>query len=126
MIRSLRIAVADDEVDMRDFLERMLPRQGHQVVSVAENGRQLVEQCRQHQPDLVITDNKMPELDGMQAAAEIFRERPVPVVLISAYHDPELTSLPTVDYIMVHLVKPITLADLEPAIIAALHRFAEL
>lgn len=38
MSLNLRIAIADDEADMRDFLERMLPRCGHQVVSVAENG----------------------------------------------------------------------------------------
>ena len=65
MKKSLRIAVADDELDMREFFQRMLSRNGHQVVSVAENGRQLVEQCRELQPDLVITDIKMPDLDGI-------------------------------------------------------------
>ena len=66
MSRALRIAVADDELDMRDFFERMLPRCGHKVVSVAENGRQLIEHCRELHPDLIITDIKMPDLDGIE------------------------------------------------------------
>ena len=52
MTKGLRIAVADDELDMRDFFERMLKRLGHQVVSVAENGRELVKHCRELRPDL--------------------------------------------------------------------------
>ena len=43
---SLRIAVADDELDMRDYFKKSLPRLGHQVVAVAQNGRELVEQCK--------------------------------------------------------------------------------
>ncbi|OYV81622.1 MAG: response regulator, partial [Planctomycetia bacterium 21-64-5] len=55
MNEPLRISVADDEADMRDWFERMLPTLGHQVVSVAENGVELVEHCRALKPDLVIT-----------------------------------------------------------------------
>ena len=54
MKAGLRIAVADDEPDMREYFEKCLKRLGYQVVAVAENGRDLVEACRQTQPDLVI------------------------------------------------------------------------
>jgi CheY-like chemotaxis protein len=60
MTERLRILVADDERDMRDYYEMILPRLGHQVVAAVENGRDLVEQCRALKPDLVITDIKMP------------------------------------------------------------------
>jgi response regulator NasT len=123
MIENLRIAVADDEPDMRDYLERMLPRMGHQVVSVAENGRQLVEHCAAIKPDLVITDINMPELDGIAAAEEIFRKSPVPVILVSGYHDRELIERAEADHIQAYLVKPIKKADLEPAIALAVARF---
>jgi two-component system, response regulator PdtaR len=126
MNKGLRIAVADDEVEMRDFFEKVLPRFGHQVVAVAENGVQLVEHCRQLQPDLVITDIKMPELDGIEAASQICRERPVPVILVSAYHDPALITRAEADYVLAYLVKPIGLADLQPAIAVAVRRFEEL
>src|SRR4051794_35052819 len=56
LMPSLRIAVADDERDTREFFQEALPRLGHQVTSVAENGRQLVENCRKATPDLIITD----------------------------------------------------------------------
>src|SRR5207244_6800571 len=82
---SLRIAVADDEPDMRDYFKKSLPRLGHQVVAVAQTGRELVELCRATTPDLVITDIRMPELDGIDAAAQLYRERPIPVILVSAF-----------------------------------------
>jgi AmiR/NasT family two-component response regulator len=126
MSNGLRIAVADDELEMRDFFEMVLPRFGHHVVSVAENGKQLVEHCRAQQPDLVITDIKMPDLDGIEACTLICQERPVPVILVSAYHDPKLIERAEADHVLAYLVKPIGLADLQPAISIAMRRFAEL
>lgn len=126
MTVSLRISVADDEQDMRDFFERMLTRLGHVVVSVAENGRQLVEHCQEVRPDLIITDIKMPDMDGIEASLQIFRQRPTPVILVSAYHDPQLIERAENNHVMAYLVKPIGQADLEPAIAVAVHRFNEM
>lgn len=123
---ALRIAVADDEADMRDWFERMLPTLGHQVVSVAENGKELVEHCRELRPDLVITDIKMPDMDGIDAAIAICRERAVPIILISAYHDAELIDRAEADHVQAYLVKPIGKAALAPAIGLAMRRFTEL
>lgn len=126
MTQNLRIVIADDEPDMREFLTRMLPRCGHQVVAVAENGAQLVELCRQEKPDLVITDIKMPLVDGIEASNQINRERAVPVILLSAYHDPKLIERAELDHVSGYLVKPISAADLQPMIAVAMKRFAEL
>ncbi len=79
MSRALRIAVADDEPDVRDDFRWALPRLDHQVVAVAQTGRELVERCRATRPDLVITDIKMPDLDGIEAAVAIGRDEPVPI-----------------------------------------------
>jgi response regulator NasT len=125
MSTGLRIVVADDEADMRDFFEKVLPRCGHQVLAVAENGTQLVERCRQLLPDLVITDIKMPELDGIEASRQICQERPVPVILVSAYHDPSLIERAAGDHVLAYLVKPIGIADLQPAISIAMRRFED-
>jgi response regulator NasT len=122
---SLRIAVADDELDMRDYFKKSLPRLGHQVVAVAQNGRELVEACKTQRPDLVITDIKMPDMDGIDAAIEIYRDRPVPIILVSAYHDPELIARAEADHILGYLVKPIEQADLEPVIALAARRFEQ-
>ena len=94
MDRHLRIAVADDELDMRDYLQAILPCFGHLVVAVASTGRELVEKCRQERPDLVITDIKMPDMDGIAAAGQICKDFPIPVILVSAYHDHDLLEAP--------------------------------
>ena len=125
MSNSLRIAVADDEPDMRDYFKKSLLRLGHQVVVVAADGRELVEQCRALRPDLVITDIKMPALDGIDAATELYREAPIPVILVSAFHEPELITRAECDHILAYLVKPIKQADLAPAIALAMRRFEQ-
>jgi response regulator NasT len=125
MNQPLRIAVADDEPDMRDYFAKILPRLGHQVVAQARDGRELVEQCRALRPDLVITDIKMPEMDGIDAAVAIYKDTPVPVILVSAYHDAELIERAEADHIMGYLVKPIKQADLGPVIGLAMRRFEQ-
>lgn len=125
MIPPLRIAIADDEPDMLEYLECTLLSLGHTVVSAANTGRSLVAQCREHQPDLVITDIRMPEMDGIEAAEEIYRTRPLPIILISAFHDPDLIQRAELDHVMAYLVKPIKQAHLEPAIALAWRRFEQ-
>jgi response regulator NasT len=125
MTQPLRIVVADDEPDMRDYFRKMLPRLGHTVVAVAEDGQELVALCRSHRPDLVLTDIKMPDMDGIDAAVAIYRESPVPVILVSAYHDPELIARAEADHILGYLVKPIKQTDLAPVIALAMRRFEQ-
>jgi response regulator NasT len=125
MSQSLRIAIADDEDDMRDYFREILPVLGHQVVVAARTGRELVDLCRAERPDLVITDIKMPDMDGIDAAAQLYRDLPVPVILVSAYHDPGLIQRAEADHILAYLVKPIKAADLDPAIAIAMRRFEQ-
>ena len=125
MSHSLRIAIADDEPDMRDYFQEVLPRMGHTVVALAQNGRELVDLCRATNPDLVITDIKMPDMDGIDAANKIYQERPVPVILVSAHHDANLIQRAETDHVMGYLVKPIKQADLKPTIAITVHRFEQ-
>ena len=126
MSQRLRIVAADDESDMQDYFKKILPRLGYEVVSVASTGRELVDQCRALRPDLVITDIKMPVMDGIEAAKQLSAENPIPVILVSAYHNPELIERADSNHIMAFLVKPIKQADLEPAIALAMRRFRQL
>lgn len=124
-MKTLRVCVADDEADMREYYEKILPRLGIQVLSVAETGLELVEHCRRLRPDLVITDIKMPDMDGIEAAAVVYRELPVPFILVSAYHDQALIDRAEDDHIMAYLVKPIEQKQLMPAIVIACRRFEQ-
>lgn len=125
MTRSLRIAIADDEPDMREYFQKILPRLGHQVVVVAESGRALYEQCLLRKPDLIISDIRMPDMDGIEAVQAVNRKYSVPVILVSAFHNSDLVARAEIDHVMAYLVKPIRQADLEPAIGLALRRFAQ-
>ena len=110
---------------MRDYFQQILPLFGHKVVGAARTGRELVELCAAAQPDLAITDIEMPDMDGIDAAAEIYRQRPIPVILVSAFHEPEFIRRAEADHILAYLVKPIKQADLEPAIRSRMRRFEQ-
>jgi response regulator NasT len=122
---SLRIIVADDESSMVHYFQETLELLGHQVVAGVQTGRELVQQCRALKPDLVITDIKMPDMDGLHAAAEISRDQAVPIIVVSAYHDPELIERAEKNHVLAFLVKPIKQSDLGPTIAIALRKFNE-
>ena len=125
MNRPLRVVVADDERDIRDYLQKALPRLGYEVVAVACDGPELVEQCRAVCPDVVLTDVRMPGLTGVQAATKICEERPVPVILMSARFEDELTRCAEADHVMGYLGKPLARASLKPTIDLAVQRFGQ-
>ena len=125
MSRRLRIAVAEDEPRMLEFYQEVLPLMGHEVVGTARTGAELVQCCQAHRPDLVITDIKMPDMDGIDAARAICRDEPIPIILVSAFHDPDLIARAEAGSILAYLVKPIKKEDLAPAIAIATRRFAE-
>jgi two-component system, response regulator PdtaR len=125
MSRSLRIAVADDEPVMCEYLEKTLPLLGHKVVAVATSGRELIDLCAKSDPELIITDIKMPDMDGIDAAGIVVQNRPLPVILVSAYHDPKLIERAGAEYVQAFLVKPIKQADLETSIGVALQRYEQ-
>src|SRR5438552_2166970 len=90
MNRALRIAIAEDEALALKYFAKGLESLGHRVVAAVRTGSELIEQCRATHPDLVVTDIKMPDMDGIDAAREIYQETPLPIIIVSAYDDPEL------------------------------------
>src|SRR5258708_3185939 len=125
MTHSLRMVIADDERNMYEYLQQCLTNLGHQVLAIAKTGQELVDRCTTLRPDLAITDVKMPDMDGISAAAEIYQSQAIPVIIVSAYHDPELIERADKNHIAAYLVKPIKEQDLEPAIGLAMARFAQ-
>ncbi len=113
-----RIAVADDEPDMRAYLRRLLEHMGFLVLGPVENGQQLVDLCLAQRPDLVITDIRMPVMNGDQAMETILAQQIVPFIVISAFGPAEIQLDELRDVPWVHLNKPIQRRDLE----AAVHR----
>ncbi|MEH0973789.1 ATP-binding protein [Micromonospora sp. CPCC 205546] len=119
-----RILVADDNADMRAYLARLLGEQGWRVETVG-NGRQALEAIRREQPDLVLTDVMMPEVDGFELVRRLRGQedtRALPVVVLSARAGGDASveglDLGADDYV----VKPFAAAELIARIRATLHR----
>ena len=121
-----RVLVAEDETIIRLDLCGMLQGLGLAVCGSARDGLEAVELARTLEPDLVLMDVKMPRLDGIEAARRINAERPVPVVLLTAYSDRGLVRRAVEAGVFAYLVKPFREQDLVPAIETAVARHAEL
>ena len=125
MNQSLRVAVADDEPIMQMYLEETVSDLGHEVVTAAKDGQELLERCREEPPDLVITDIMMPRLDGFRAVREICRDCPVPVVFITGYDERERAAQAESECILVYLMKPVGEAELRRGIEIVIQRFEQ-
>ncbi len=125
MATSLRILVAEDEPLSAMALQAQLEALGHVVIGPAHNGREAVEMARANPADLAILDVRMPALTGLEAAQEIARFAELPVILLSGYSDPEMIEEATRAPVFHYLVKPVSMADLGPAIAVAMTRFNE-
>ena len=123
---SMRILVAEDETIIRLDLRGLLERAGYDVVAEARDGEEAIELARVERPDLAIMDVKMPRLDGIEAARRILDERPIPIVMLTAYGQDELVSRAVEAGVFGYLVKPFREQDLLPAIRAARARHDEL
>jgi AmiR/NasT family two-component response regulator len=124
-VEELRVLIAEDEKVIAMGLRAQLKALGHKVVAEAANGRQAVALARELKPDLVVLDIKMPEMDGIEAAQAITAERPIPVILLTAYKEEQLAQRAAQAGIYAYLVKPISKDDLMPAILLARARFEE-
>src|ERR671935_1396675 len=127
MVRStMRVLVAEDETIIRLDLRDLLERSGFEVCAEAHDGEEAVELARSEQPDVAIMDVKMPKLDGIEAARRILDERPIPIVMLTAYGQDELVSRALEAGVFGYLVKPFREQDLLPAIRTARARHEEL
>jgi two-component system, response regulator PdtaR len=121
-----RVLIAEDETIIRLDLAEMLARAGFHVCGEARDGVEAVELARSEQPDVAVLDVKMPRLDGIEAARRILDERPIPIVMLTAYGQEELVSRAVEAGVFGYLVKPFRETDLVPAIQTARARHEEL
>jgi response regulator NasT len=122
----MRVLVAEDETIIRLDLKDLLERSGFEVCAEARDGEEAVELARSEQPDVAIMDVKMPRLDGIEAARRILDERPIPIVMLTAYGQDELVQRAAEAGVFGYLVKPFREQDLLPAIRTARARHEEL
>ena len=122
----MRILVAEDETIIRLDLRALLENAGFEVCGEARDGEEAVALARSERPDLALLDVKMPKLDGIEAARRILDERPIPIVMLTAYGQDELVERAAEAGVFGYLVKPFREQDLLPAIRTARARHEEL
>jgi response regulator NasT len=120
------VLIAEDETIIRLDLKDLLERAGFDVCAEARDGIEAVELARSEEPDVAVLDVKMPRLDGIEAARRILDERPIPIVMLTAYGQEELVSRAVEAGVFGYLVKPFREQDLLPAIHTARARHEEL
>ncbi len=116
--KKIRVLIADDVHETRRNTRVMLSMiDGVEVVAIAMNGLQAVEMAMYHQPDIVILDVNMPELNGLAAYKRISQASPnIACIIISAENDPGALRAATSLGIQNYLIKPFNTTELEAAV----------
>jgi AmiR/NasT family two-component response regulator len=120
---SRRVVIAEDEAIIRLDLKEILQIEGYDVVGETGRGDKAVDLVRQHVPDLVILDVKMPGLDGLSAARAIQDlDQKVAVLVLTAFSQRNLIDEARDAGVAAYLVKPFQRSELVPAIDQAMAR----
>jgi two-component system chemotaxis response regulator CheB len=82
-----RVVVADDSAFMRRLISDVLTRDGMRVVAEAANGREAIEACRQHDPDVLSLDLAMPEVDGIEVLRKLRTKKELKIVVVSSFSE---------------------------------------
>jgi len=122
----VKILIAEDETLIRLDLRGILERHGFTLCAEARDGLEAVELARATSPDAALLDLRMPNLDGIEAARRIYAERPIPIVMLTAFEDRATVEKAIAAGVFAYLVKPFRESDVAPALHAAAARHAEL
>lgn len=82
-----RVVVADDSAFMRRLISDVLTRDGMEVVAEAANGREAIDACRLHEPDVLSLDLAMPEVDGLEVLRKLRTMRELKIVVVSSFSE---------------------------------------
>jgi response regulator NasT len=110
------VLIADDEPIIRMSLKNKLKELGFDEIMECGDGEAAVATALARLPDIAILDVAMPKKDGITAAREIRQKLKIPIMLLTASHDPDTVKKAKQAGIAAFLVKPLREQDLWPAI----------
>lgn len=118
-----KILIVEDESIIRMDFKILLEKHGYNVIAEAKDGDKAIEMAFEHKPDLILMDIKMPKIDGLKASKVIGDQLDLPIIIITAYSQKKFVEKAQQDNIVGYLVKPVTEANLIPAVEIAIHQF---
>lgn len=120
-----RILIAEDEWLVAFTLQGQLEELGCEVTGIAQNGKEALSLQKETSPDAILMDICMPEVDGIEATRQIMKENPTCVIILTARSERNLVAKAERAGAMSYLVKPVSGAQILPAIEMAQRRFEE-
>jgi two-component system, response regulator PdtaR len=120
-----RVLVIDDHEPSRKTLIDTLSQGGYQIAGEGATGNTAVALATTTAPDVVLMAVGLPDVDGIQAARNIMRAKPVPIVLITSHYDATTVERATKSGAMGYLIKPLRDREVTPAIELAISRFQD-
>jgi two-component system, response regulator PdtaR len=123
--RSLRVLVVEDESPVGMMLQHLLEQLGHGVIGKAATAAEAAALFQNTLPDLVLMDIRLAGCDGLDLARDLLRQRPCPIVVVSAYSDQGLLERAAEAGVFGYLIKPVNERALEAQIEIALKRFED-
>lgn len=121
-----RVLIVEDDFLVSEIIEAATVELGFPVVGKAADGRQALEMTESMQPDAILMDIMMPDMDGIEATRRIQESFPTPVIVLTAYERPELVRQCSAAGAGAYVVKPPKAAELERAILIAIARFQDM
>lgn len=114
------ILIVDDELLIRDLLYDFFVNQGWQP-SMAENGQKAMDILEKQKVDLVLTDIRMPEMDGIELTSEMRQLYPdIPVIIMTAYPTVESAIEALRNKVSDYITKPFNINQLYKSVVAQL------
>lgn len=107
----INVLIADDDVHARNGLQSLLESsvQNANVVATCRNGAEVLNQVRAHQVDLIISDIKMPEMNGVEMSRQIHLQYPhIKIMPVSAYEEFEYAQKAMEYGVSSYILKPMT------------------
>ncbi len=115
----ISILVVDDECSMRDFLSILLTKEGYKVTT-APDAQTALKKLDSADYELLITDNRMPGISGLELLATVKEQRPeLPVVMITAFTSPEDAVLAMKNGAFDYISKPFNVDEIKSVIASA-------
>ena len=124
--KDTRVLIVEDDSLVSEMIQGLLEERWYIIAGRAVNGLQAIEMTQSIQPDVVLMDIELPDMDGIEATRHIYESCPTPVVVLTAYDTPDLVERASAAGVGAYLVKPPDAHEMERAITIAMARFDDL
>lgn len=111
-----RIMIADDEESIRNGIAHTLPWQewGYEVCALCANGQEVLDRLEECRPDVVLSDIRMPGMDGVELMQQLNSRYPrIKIVILSGYSDFEYLNMSIRNRVTEYLLKPTDIDEFE-------------